>query len=84
MISPYPKCLLHPKPCNHPTPLTLPPLHFGFHPGNSCEMIENEMKAFRNLLNICLLDYSLFSLDLFNNRWFCTHLWLYNSNLLIH
>ncbi len=24
MISPYPKCLIHPKPCNHPIPLTLP------------------------------------------------------------
>jgi hypothetical protein len=22
MINPYPKCLIHPKQCNHPTPLT--------------------------------------------------------------
>ncbi len=22
MINPYPKCLVHPKPCKHPTPLT--------------------------------------------------------------
>jgi hypothetical protein len=23
MISPYPKCLIHPKQCNQPTPLTI-------------------------------------------------------------
>ncbi len=32
MISPYPKCLVHPKPCNHVIPLTLPLLYFGFCP----------------------------------------------------
>jgi hypothetical protein len=31
MINPYPNYLAHPKPCNHPTFLTLSPLYFGFH-----------------------------------------------------
>jgi hypothetical protein len=67
MISPYPKCLVHPKPCNHFTPLTLPLQYFGFRPWNPCEMTENELKAFCNLLSICLLQYSLYSLNLFNS-----------------
>jgi hypothetical protein len=54
MISPYSKCLVHPKPCNHFTPLTLPLQYFGFRPWNPCEMTENELKAFCNLLSICL------------------------------
>ncbi len=30
--------LIHPKSCIHPTPLTLPPLYFGFHPQNPWKM----------------------------------------------
>jgi hypothetical protein len=40
MISPYPKCLVHPKLCADPTPLTLPPLGNEFHLQNPCKMIE--------------------------------------------
>jgi len=67
MISPYLKCLVHSKPCNHFTPLTLPLMYFGLSPWNLCEMIENELKAFCNLLSICFLHYSFCNLDLFNN-----------------
>ncbi len=83
MISPYPTYLIHLKPCNHPTPLTLPFLYFGFCPKNPWKMIENEMKVFCNLLRIYLLHYSLYSLDLFNSQWFNTHLWLCNFDLLL-
>jgi hypothetical protein len=30
----------------HPTPLTLPPLYFGFHPRNPCKMIEMKWEYF--------------------------------------
>ncbi len=82
MIRPYFKCLVHPKPCNHPTPLTLPPLYFGFHPQNPCEMTENEMKALCYLLSICLLHNSLCSFDLLGNQRFYTQFWFCNFNLL--
>ncbi len=72
------------KPCNHPTPLTLPPLNFGFHPWNSWKMTKNEMKIFYNFLNMFLLHYSFCSLDLFSNSWFCNHLWLCSFNLVFH
>jgi hypothetical protein len=84
MINPYPKCLVHLKPYNHFTPLTLPLLYFGFCLQNLCEMTENELRAFYNLLSICLFHYNLYSLNLFSNQWFCTQLWLYNSNLLLY
>ncbi len=84
MISPYPNCLVHLKPCNHFTPLTLPPLYFGFRLRNPWKMKENEMKVFCNLLSICLLHYNLCNLNLFSNQWLCTHMWFYNSDLLFH
>jgi len=63
-ISPYPKCHVHPKQCNQPTPLTLPPLYSRFHPQNPYEMTKNEMKPFCNLLSIYLLHYNLYSINL--------------------
>ncbi len=84
MISPYHKCHVHPKQCNQPTPLTLTPLYFGFHPRNPSEMTKNEMKAFCNLLSTCLLHYNMYNLNLHNNQWLCTHFWLCNSDLLLH
>ncbi len=84
MISPYPKYLIHPKQCNQPIPLRLPPLYFGSHPRNPYEMKENEMKIVGNLLSIWLLHYSIYSLNLCRNQWFCTQLWLCSSNLLLH
>jgi hypothetical protein len=47
--------------------IILPPLYFGFCPQNPCEMIENAMKAFYNLVSICFLHYSIYSFNLFNN-----------------
>ncbi len=75
MINPYHKCIVHPKPCNHPIPLTLPLLYFGFLPQNPYEMTKNEMKTFCYLLSICFLHNNLCNLDLLNNQWFYTHLY---------
>jgi len=50
---------VHPKSCNHPTPLSLPLLYFGFHPWNLWKMIENVMKVFCNIINISPLYDSL-------------------------
>jgi len=44
LISPYFKCLVHPRPCNHPIPLTLSPLYFGFRPQNPCKMTKMKWK----------------------------------------
>ncbi len=75
------KCLVHP---NHVLilPLTLPPLYYGFCPQNHWKMTDYEMIIFCNVLNIYLFHYNLYSFDLFSNRWFYTHLWLYSFDLL--
>jgi hypothetical protein len=71
MISPYPNALFIQS--THPTPLTLPLMYFALRPQILGKMTENEMKIFHVLLSICLLYYNLYSLNLYNNQWFCTH-----------
>ncbi len=76
MTNPYFTCLVHPKQCIQLTPLTFPPFYYGLYPKNPCEM-----KVVYNLLSIWLFHYSFYSLNLYVNQWFCTHLWLCNFDL---
>jgi hypothetical protein len=70
------------KLCIHLTPLTLPPLYFGFSPWNPWKLIENEMNVLCNVLNICFLHYNLCNFNLFNNQWFYIVLTSLSTNLV--
>ncbi len=59
-------------------------MYFGFCPRNLGKMTKNEVNVFYNVFNIYLLYDNLCNLNLYNNQWFCTHLWLYNFNMYLH
>ncbi len=71
------------KPCTHPTPLTLPPLYFGFCPQNPYKMIENENESIPYLYTHLSPPLHIYRLHLYNNEWFCPHLWLCSFDLYI-
>jgi hypothetical protein len=75
---------VHKKSSNHPTPVTLPLLYFGFRPRNPWKMTKNEMNVFYNILNIDFPYDNLYNFNLYSNPWFYTHFWLYSSNLYFH